>query len=371
MVLDTNIYRDDPKRQKLPFKAFERLVLAESVTLYVPYVVEREFQTQQRKKYDGDLKSTLSGLSALSNFSENTSSETLRKIPGWYKELTEASGQILADAENEIIEWFDKVQAIRVPVCGTQAHNALEAYFQGEPPFKEPKVRSDIPDSFIARSVEKINAENGEVHFVVNDKKLGDSFEGRTVEIYETLSEFIESDFIQKELFDLDVLENYAGIKKAIRKFEKETGTISAVLNKDVGEKIVWSTLEDTPTLDENNEATINSYYEPKNIKINYDEMAYFGDGEFGIPFSLTIDVQAYYYIYKADYYSHYGEGNGPSVTDHNDHYYEAEEDFNVAVKGAIKLSVIKDKLPKIKDFSFIDEKSIEIADISSVEIAS
>jgi len=56
IVLDTNIYRNNPGRNNLNFQAIEKLANAGWLKLHVPYVVEREFQTQQREIYSRDLE---------------------------------------------------------------------------------------------------------------------------------------------------------------------------------------------------------------------------------------------------------------------------------------------------------------------------
>ncbi|MCW3656922.1 PIN domain-containing protein [Burkholderia cenocepacia] len=368
VILDTNIYRDDPKRQKLPFKALERLLVEKVVTLHVPYIIEREFQTQQRKKYGDTLRSVLAGLKELSNFPPSAIPAALQKIPAWIKELDETQEAVLADAEGEIVQWFKKVGAQRIPLSADQATSAFEAYFKGTAPFKEAKVRSDIPDSFIARAVERAASEAKEVHFVVHDKKLREAFNQESIVTYEDLSQFIESPLIQAKLLDLDVLDNAAHIRAAVQKFEEETGVIRHAVESKVGESIMWKKIDGAAPLDDEGHATINGYGDVTDLELHWPDFAFFGDGEFGIPFSLEMTVQAYYYIFKADYYAHFGNRRGPSVTDHNDHYYEAEDEFSIVVKGTVGVSVFKDKLKDLENFAFVNEASIHIVDIDNIE---
>jgi hypothetical protein len=369
VILDTNIYRDDPKRQKLPFKALERLLVEKVVTLHVPYIIEREFQTQQRKKYGDTLRNVLAGLKELSNFPPGAIPAALQKIPAWTKGLNEAQAAVLADAEGEIVQWFKKVSAQRLPLSADLAISAFEAYFKGTAPFKEAKVRNDIPDSFIARAVERVASEAKEVHFVVHDKKLREAFKQESIVTYEDLSQFIESPLIQAKLLDLDVLDNAAHIRAAIQKFEEETGVISHTVESKVGESIMLKKIDGAAPLDDEGHATINGYGDATDLELQWSDFAFFGDGEFGIPFTLEMTVQAYYHIFKADYYAHFGDRRGPSVTDHNDHYYEAEDEFSIVVKGTVGISVIKDKLKDLENFEFIDEASIDIVDIDSIEL--
>ena len=65
LVLDTNVYRSNPSMDNLHFKAIEKLAIAGELKLHIPYVVLREFQTQQRENYSKDLAKAISGLSGL------------------------------------------------------------------------------------------------------------------------------------------------------------------------------------------------------------------------------------------------------------------------------------------------------------------
>ena len=67
-------------------------------------------------------------------------------------------------------------------------------------------------------------------------------------------------------------------------------------------------------------------------------------------------------YIDKADYYSMgISSEHLPSVTDHNDHTFEAEENREVSVKGIASISIDLDNLnPDVFSECFdIDRKSV------------
>lgn len=363
IVLDTNVFSADPNRKSPQFKAIKRLAQNGLLKLHVPYVVEREFQTQQYKKHKESLDQTLSGLAFLSN--RGLSTDTLEKISAFKKELNDATASILEDSEKEIISWLESINAERIPLCVEQANEALEAYFQGKPPLKEPKNRKDIPDSFVARAIEKIQPNCETLHLVTNDKRLRQMFDSRpSIRTHETLSSFVSSDLIQDALLDLDLLENYEQLISAIESYEGETENIKSVIEESIGEKIVWGTIKGETIPDDNEEATINAYGEAENIELNFEQAAYFGNGQVGIPFSLEIEVQAHFYIFKSDYYAM--ELNY-SVTDHNDHYYEAESDFTVIVEGMATLSIDKNEIDFAEMDKCIDIESIEISEIKSI----
>jgi hypothetical protein len=105
--------------------------------------------------------------------------------------------------------------------------------FQGTPPLKEVKNRNDIPDSFIVQSIYKLSSETKEeVHVVAGDEKVRNAFSNMdSIFTYESLSEFIESDHIQRGLKDLDLIENKGSIAKAIKQFENDNADIMTFIS--------------------------------------------------------------------------------------------------------------------------------------------
>ena len=199
-----------------------------------------------------------------------------------------------------MVNWGESINAVRHPLCLEQATDALEAYFQGKPPLKVKKVRDDIPDSFLVRAIQKIFKENGDVCLVAEDKKVQESFdENDKVTVYKSLAEFIESDGIQSELKDIDVLKNLEKIESAIIEFESEYGEISSAVSKDICKKILWETISDPSIPDDNHEASISSYYEPEDVDLDLSDISYYGNGSFGVPFTLKMKVGAIYYIFQ------------------------------------------------------------------------
>ena len=123
---------------------------------------------------------------------------------------------------------------------------------------------------------------------VVGDTKIIETFvNSKTVTVYKSLSEFVESEIIQNELNELDLVDNKEEIRLAIQNYENECGKISIMLSKDIGKAIMWKTIGDSSIPDDNNEATINGYDEAEDIEFDFTELAYYGNGQFGIPFML------------------------------------------------------------------------------------
>lgn len=369
VVLDTNIYRNNPSRDNLHFKALEKLSKAGVIRLHIPYVVMREFQTQQREIYSKDLMKAISGLSGLSR--KLLDADILDKLKALKNELDNESENILSNAENQITHWANDIEANLYPLCLDQTNAALEAYFQGSPPLKSIKAREDIPDSFIVQSIYKLNGENNGIHVVAGDGKVRDAFINEdTINTYDSLSGLIETELIQNELKDIDLIDNIGPIVEAIQQHENEESEILSFICNNIGEAIVWKTFTDQSIPDDNNEATINSYCEAEDIELDFSEIGYYGNGQFGIPFSLKIVVLATYYIFKSDFYCMDSDKEHvPSVTDHNDHYFEAEDEFELNVYGLVSITVDRDNI-NLKEFSqSIVEDSVKIDEITDIEL--
>lgn len=135
VVLDTNIYRNNPSRDNLHFKALERLSKGSVLRLHIPYIVMREFQTQQREIYSKDLVKAVSGLSGLSR--KQLDKGVLDKLNDLKSELEKESEDILSSAESQINNWAKNIGANIYPLCIDQTNAALEAYFQGKPPLSQ------------------------------------------------------------------------------------------------------------------------------------------------------------------------------------------------------------------------------------------
>lgn len=363
-MLDTNIYRHNPARDNLGFRALEKMAKAGLLKLHIPYIIEREFQTQQRKYYSDDLNQAVMGLNGLTR--KQLSPAIAAKISSLKEELERDSEIILADSEMQFVNWAEEHGANRYSLSLEQAQEAFEAYFQGKPPFKQPKIRDDIPDSFIVQAIKSLSHANGKLHFIVGDKKVGEAFDSDdSIIVYKKLEEFIDTELVQNELKEVDMLENLEAIKQAIQDYEVHEQGINDYITKEVGDQIYGVDIysdDESHIQDFEGQLTIYGWYEPDEIELDFTELAYYGNGYFGMPFMVKMKVSATYYIYKSDYFSMV---ESPKVSDWNDHYFEAETDIDVIVNGMVSVVVDREKIVAgnlensiMKDFITIDEIS-------------
>lgn len=353
------------------FRAIEKLADANWLKIHIPYIVEREFQTQQREIYSKDLSNAINGLNGLARKQLSLEySETIQRIT---EELESKQELILDDAERQFTEWGKKINANRFPLCIEQTNEALESYFRGKPPFKNIKSRNDIPDGFIVQSVLKIcNEVETQIHFVAHDKKLREAFnENDKIKTYQKLSDFVETSLVQQELKDLDFLDDLDEITKSLIAFENEHHEIHNAISSEIGEALIGKNIHDDFIYDDENSAIINGYYDAEDIEINFDDINYYGSGHIGMSFSLKILVSADFYIFKSDYHAmvDYDMKPRPSVTDHNDHYYEAEDEFELVVEGVVSLVIDPENIV-LEDLSkSIEDVSIKIDEINNIKV--
>ncbi len=366
VVLDTNIYRHNPARDNLGFRALGKMAKAGLLKLHIPYIIEREFQTQQRKNYSDDLNQVVTGLNGLTR--KQLSPTIAARISSLKEELERDSEVILADSENQFTNWAEDIGANRYSLSLEQAQEAFEAYFQGKPPFKQPKIRDDIPDAFIVQAVKSLLQINGKLHFIVGDKKVGEAFESNdSIIVYKKLDEFIETELVQNELKEVDMLENLEAIKQMIQDYELNEQGINEHIIKKVGDQLegvdIYS--DEAPAFD--NKMTIYGWWEPDNVELDFSELTYYGNGYFGIPFMVKMKVSVTFYIYKSDYI---GMSESSKVFDWNDHYFQDETDIDIIVNGMASVVIDRDKIVVgnlensiMKEYTMIDE-------ISTIELA-
>lgn len=369
VVLDTNIYRGNPTRDNLHFKALEKLSKAGSLRLHIPYVVLREFQTEQRAIYSKDLAKAMSGLSGLSR--KLLDKDVLQKLNATKAKLEAESENILSSAESQIINWADEIGAEPHALCLDQATLALEVYFKGKLPLQSAKSREDITDIFIVRSIYKLNSTINGIHVVAADGEIRDKFsDEETIATYKSLADFIGTKLIQDELKEADLIGNIGPLGAAARTYEDESSDILNFLSGNIGEAIAGKAFSDPSIRDDNHEANVSSYGEAEDINLDFSKISYFGNGQFGIPFDLKIEALGIYHILKQDYYCLDSEYEVvPSVQDHNDHYFQAEEDFELYVSGLVSFTIDRNNI-NLEDFSkCIVEDSYKIDEISDIRL--
>ncbi len=226
VVLDTNIYRHNPRLNSPGFKSLTNLAKRKSICIHIPYIVEQEFSTQlvhdHKKKID----------SAIDSISHIVNNEKLKGIVTGIEKCLQELQKNKADLYNEtkegFDEWLTEVGAIKHSLSEAEAKRAMDAYFKGEPPLKKVKNRKDIPDSFIFQSIQTLYEKyKNELHCIIHDDNLREACQSSGIITYASLDEFITSDKIKKYIANAFIDKNIAFISEHILEYAaKEEKTI-------------------------------------------------------------------------------------------------------------------------------------------------
>lgn len=360
LAIDTNIFRDNPKRDKAEFKALKKLISNEKVKLFMPYIIEQEFITQQIadcEKINNELKKNINSL----NSRKYTNKTYIARLLNNIEELDENTCNLI---QQEFDEWCIEFKVEKRPLNKEHLEVVVQNYFNGNDPFKSQKNRKDIPDAFIFQELKDIHNENGNLTFIANDTYFGDSCKRIGIDSYNSLEEFIKSSRIQYLLKEHEITKaKFTELKEFLANNEDYLEML--LLQKDIKE-LENLTITDYSIPSDDNTADIVGLYSPDNIEFDCMNTTYYGDYTIDIPVSFDIDVNASFAIFKSDYYSH---DYNYSVEDLNKHYYLAHSEFTLEITAVIVLTI------DINSFDFSEEVSEEtfeeIVNFNSIEIDS
>lgn len=162
---------------------------------------------------------------------------------------------------------------------------------------------------------------------------------------------------MQSILANIDTLEslrnNPLGL---ISRLESNNSVMADYLSRNIGEVVYGKSIKGTSIPSDDNEATINSYDEGKNIELNYSNIIHYGNNQIGVSFELDLWVVGDFFIYKSDYYANEYDFY---IDDWNDHYYSAEEEFQIKVSGVVSIKLNGNDLD-IKEINLIDSDELE-----------
>lgn len=364
VLLDTNIYFKDPRRNKLGFSALSRLCKADVVRLFLPFIVQREFQTQLSQRARQNVATIISEARSLGD-AVGTPADIGAELARMQELLAGRRDELANAIESELLSWAHEHHVELVDLDAGQAKAAMNGYFVGAAPYKSVKNRADIPDALLLEAVRTLASEP--LNVVSDDKAFREACSGLpNTKAFASLDAFIQTQEVQQALQKLDLAEqvpsegddadeapNLEVVGKALRLAEEQDAQIGMQLSSAVGEGVMWLKIHSSTIPDDNGEATISGYSEPDNVTLDFDAIEYFGNREFGVPFKAVMSVTGYYYLFKADLYR--SEGRRAGLSDHNDHYYEAEEEFTIEVDGMAKIVV--NRIPSPQEL-IVDEVS-------------
>ncbi len=334
IVLDTSIYRSKPRLDSPEFKALGYLAKMKSVCIRIPYVVEQEFVSYLLHEHEKKINSAIKSISGLITHQRADKlvpelSQSLEKIKENKEELTE-------EAKEEFIEWLNSVGAIRYEFSGPEAIDALNAYFYGKAPLKQPKNRNDIPNSFIYQSVKVMHDKYGtDLHFVVNDGNLRRACEADGVTVYESLSDFIAIDEAKACLKNALIEDNKRVVFQHLMQYasansDKILDKIESLLLGEEYRLIYGNSLPG-----ESNEIYVSGADKPHSLQI-IDGVEHYGEGLFVLYFTALVEFTYEYAVYRSEAYDL--DEKKYYLEYLNDHYFNVETTDEFRFSGRLEL---------------------------------
>jgi hypothetical protein len=323
--------------------------------LHVPYFVKHEFITQREEEIRKQIKAIRR---AIHEISESTAHEELEAfVKNTQKETTTIKENLLDYPTEEFSTWLDNCHAIVHPIASEHGERVAEDYFKGTPPFKNVKNRADIPDSFVWHMVVDLVQKHKPLHVVANDNALYSAAKATENMIaYKTLEEFSNSPQCQdalKELTNEILAKNLERVQALLPKREKD---LIEMVESDIVNALNGQTINDSSIPDDNNEGLILMIGSPEDVTFDFEGLEYYGETEFGIPFTTVVDCELNYAIFKSDYFVLDEERTkNMSISERNEHYFDVDEEYPIAVEGVLSIA--------------IDGKPLENEDIDDDEI--
>ena len=326
VVLDTSIYGRNPRLDSKEFTLLQGISSTGQVTLHVPFVVEREFATQLEHGQRQRLHKAVGEISkALAFDPHGPHSAHLAEL---FEVLQATLSSLVHERAAAFIHWLEDANAVRHPLTLEQASNALDAYFSGAPPLKEPKVRKDIPDSFVFQKLLELHQTHGsQLHVVVADKSLADAVRDADIPAWATLRDFLTSPDVQSLVAEQVIATNQPAVDNHVLALAEESTEL-------IAKALEEALLSDEATIQYGNhfpgdsgEIYLSGIAMPHEVHIG--DVEYIGGTVFLANITANVELMYQYPLPTHDALAL--DATKFSVSSLNDHYLEVEttDDFS------------------------------------------
>jgi len=343
VVIDTSIFRNDPSRKQVAFKAIERLAKHKRLTLHIPYYVAQEFISQQVDEFNGYLQQITDGINGFER--KRLSEEATYQTNKLSEEFKLYADYIRHLATSEFHEWMSEVDAQLHAISDSHGRRVAEDYFAGVPPFKSKKNRKDIPDAFIWHTILDLCQEYDEIHFISGDNAFFEACAAvNNVRYYKSIKDFLSSDACRAMMPEVNAREYIKSF--GYNHLNNTNVLLQNIFNHQIGSFILHSKVKSSGIPSVDGEATIRSLSEANNIIILAEEIQYYGEGLFIIPFLTFIGTTLTYLIQRGDYFSLSRHRTRHALV-HNTEgsIFEVEENFTIQVNGTFVVALGKESV--------------------------
>lgn len=164
VIFDTSGIGQNKNVSEGNYSALKTLVEFQVIQVHIPFIVKKEVETQEflfYKQQHDKIKSAIKAFDKIIKSNKLNNSISIMK-----SQLEDLDKEITQDYSRFSNAWINDLNSIIYDITLDQTNKAWESYFSGTAPFTSEKVRADIPDSFICRSIEDI------VNSIATDKKF-------------------------------------------------------------------------------------------------------------------------------------------------------------------------------------------------------
>jgi hypothetical protein len=369
ILLDSSTLLRDPTRTRAATRTIERLAAAGRLHVNIPDVVIREVRANLKAQVEQEIARLRSAVSGLKRRLPPPS------IPSSVADLENAVDEALEDALTIPVaafdSWLNTIGAVKDPIAEADGQAVMDAYFEGKPPFKESRHREDIPDAFILESIKRL-ASTEPLAIVISDDRLRMAVAATdNVSTYSSLDDLIATDGIQRLLGDAASAANMAILARLA---PEHNASISAALDGAHVDIISGESITSPAISGDNNDATITIVDSLRDLRLEWTDAEYYGADNVIVPVAFLTNVYADSYIFKADWYAMTDEETkNIGITDHNEHYFEAEAEYEVEVRGKMSLALgidLAEQLYDAQDFEdALQNAQVALDSVDDIEV--
>lgn len=334
VLIDTAVLRADPARKKAGFVALQNLCHSGRVALSLPRIVVEEFVSQQTSELVESTQKLATQIKRVSR----SAYPVIAELDAWQQRTEEATAAVPDLVRSAFDEWLKDVHARVIEIDPSHGPRVMTAYFSGAPPFKKPKSREDIPDGFIWAAAVDLSAESP-IHLVSHDGGFREAAdEVDDVEWHSSLDDLIASPPFQHAVNADRAAKRVAKVMEILN---SDSSTIDAQLFDLVDAHTQGESVSHYSIPDDNQEAIISGSYGLDDVEVDWSHPEYYGGGVVGVEFTGVLEATLSYAIFKADYWGMpESQGSRISISDLNDHYFDAEEEYSVRVRGRLVMEL-------------------------------
>ncbi len=367
VVLDTSIYREKPKLDSKEFSLLQDIASSKEVAIHVPYVVEKEFTTFLEEEEADKLQGVISAISSTLRFDPNGPMSV--QLKGLLDQLKTELPALVEERSKAFSRWLKQANAIQNSLTCEQSYNAMEAYFSGNPPFKKPKVRKDIPDSFIFQAALELHRKHGkDLAVIVQDGNLASAIQDAGIKCWSSLREFLSSPLVQPLVAEQVISSNQMVVCQHVQTLaENSLDFIANTLEKALlSDDQANQHSKQFPG--ETGDIHLSGIYTPHEIHI--DDIEYLGGMIFLGKIVAKVELMYEFAIYKSDAFELNPEKF--SLAGLNDHYFEAEttDEFQFTAQLEIEFPPLEATHMDVDELkSCLSDPEITVSDINDLEI--